>query len=160
MNFFYFLIVINLNIKYFFSEKHEEVKKHSFPPQSLISSQQTLPPQPQPREPSQKPLPPPPPPPLPPPRPLIQTVIAENDVEEVDQKLERHPVPLPRFKMLQPEDEIPDVQRFSLKECTPSFKFPPNFKIEEETFLGSGENSEIEDESESDSKSDVDVVEN
>lgn len=92
------------------------------------------------------PIPPPPPPlPPPPPSPILEHTIAETDIEEIEKgrKKNQEAVPLPRVKMLQPNDEIPEVQRFSISECTPNFRFPP-FKVSEETFLGSGENSEEE----------------
>ena len=42
------------------------------------------------------------------------------------------------------DDEQVDVQRFSITECTPNIQFPPFLKVMEETFAGSGENSEDE----------------
>lgn len=47
--------------------------------------------------------------------------------------------------MIQEQDQMPYVQQFSISDCTPNFKFPV-FKSTEETFLGSGENSEEESE--------------
>lgn len=113
--------------------------------------------------PPQPPLPPPPPPP-PPPRVLENTIIAESliEEEEKEKKKTRTPVPLPRVKMLKPNDEIPDVQRFSITECTSMFKFPM-IRLTEETFIGSGENSEEDLESTSendDDDDDNDKVEN
>lgn len=37
-----------------------------------------------------------------------------------------------------------DVQRFSIVECKPNLQFPAFLKVSEETFIGSGENSEEE----------------
>lgn len=97
---------------------------------------------------------PPPPPPLPPPI-LQNNIMVEKDSDESEEnrKKNRGPVPLPRVKMLQNNEETSDVQRFSISECTPNFRFPP-FKVAEETYLGSGENSEEEV-----AKSDSDVEE-
>ncbi|XP_031777915.1 uncharacterized protein LOC100678565 isoform X1 [Nasonia vitripennis] len=119
--------------------------------------------------PPQPPLPPPPPPP-PPPRVLENTIIAESHVEEEEkeQKKTRTPVPLPRVKMLKPEDEMLDVQRFSINQCAPMLKFP-TIRLTEETFIGSGENSEEEEENlesnsddddDDDNDDDNDIVEN
>ncbi|KAJ8665210.1 hypothetical protein QAD02_006872 [Eretmocerus hayati] len=120
------------------------------------------------------PMPPlPPPPPPPPPRNVSNIKTIKSPVERsiINQVKARAPVPLPRVKMWNPENEISDVQRFSINDCMPDSnrippnqktficdeqlkketvtqcpsKFPfPSFKLTEETFLGSGENSEEE----------------
>ena len=42
------------------------------------------------------------------------------------------------------DDEEIDVQRFSIVECKPNLQFPAFLKVSEDTFIGSGENSEEE----------------
>ncbi|XP_011501806.1 PREDICTED: uncharacterized protein LOC105365359, partial [Ceratosolen solmsi marchali] len=86
---------------------------------------------------------PPPPPPLPPPRVLKDAISTNNYIEK--NKLQKNkctPIPLPRVKMLKSEDIIPNVQKFSINQSIQDFKFPI---FTEETFFGSGENSEEDD---------------
>ncbi|XP_023248296.1 histone-lysine N-methyltransferase SETD1B-like [Copidosoma floridanum] len=83
------------------------------------------------------------PPSIPNNRAIVEVEEPEENVKTC--KKTRGPVPLPRVKMWQSNDPMPYVQKFSISECTPNFKFPP-FRAEEETFLGSGENSEEEEE--------------
>ena len=68
-------------------------------------------------------------------------MIAET--KNIEESKSRTPVPLPRVKMMQPEDEVVDAERYSITQCIPHNVFP-QFKIAEETFVGSGENSEDE----------------
>jgi hypothetical protein len=85
----------------------------------------------------------PPPPPLPPLSFVNHTINEDNCIKENDklEKKSRTPVPLPRVKMMQPGNMISNVQTFSINQCTQNFKFP---KFTEETFFGSGENSDEE----------------
>ncbi|XP_023317835.1 uncharacterized protein LOC106656462 [Trichogramma pretiosum] len=105
---------------------------------------------------SSRPAPPPPSLPLPSLEDPVSFESFSDDSKE--EKKSRKPVPLPRVKMLNTNDEIGPLQRFSITQITPNFKLPASFIKTEETFVGSGENSD-EEYVKSDSEDD-DVVEN
>ncbi|XP_058794931.1 arp2/3 complex-activating protein rickA-like isoform X2 [Phymastichus coffea] len=127
---------------------------------SQLPTQRQLPP-PTSLQPYQHQSTPPPPPPPPPSPPLPPPPISNNTIitETVDTE-SKTPVPLPRFKMLTAENQFFDVERFSINDCTQNMvKFHP-LRVAEETFIGSGENSDEEYVSKKDSSdSDHDIAE-
>ena len=76
----------------------------------------------------------------------------------MEKRKERTPIPLPRVKMYKPDEEMADVQRFSINHCIPKISFPP-IGLVEETFFGSGENSEEEETSDNNSETNEDLIE-
>lgn len=92
-------------------------------------------------------------PPIPPPLPLVALEL-QDDYCTIEDKLIRPPVPLPRTmksyssgveKDFEEEEEEDDElgQRFSIHMAVENIKLP-KFTMTEETFIGSGENSEEE----------------
>lgn len=61
-------------------------------------------------------------------------------------------MPLPRVKMMESNNDLTAAQTFCIKDYQneQNLRFGPGFKLQEETFLGSGENSEEEFDLESD----------